>query len=217
MARNKHPEQTVQLILETAARLFAQKGYDETSMQDIMDATHLSKGAIYHHFSSKLDILLRIADQIVTVNSDMLGEIRDRKGVTGAEKLRELFRAAVLQDYQQKLLGMMPCLLDNPQFLAMLIRSILHDAAPHYVQPILEEGMTDGSIQTDSPRELSQVLLLLTDLWVAPILEPAGPEEVRSRCRLFNQLTRPFGVALLDEELVQQLESYWRSESENRS
>ncbi len=53
MARNKHPEQTVQLILETAARLFAQKGYDETSMQDIMDATHLSKGAIYHHFKGK--------------------------------------------------------------------------------------------------------------------------------------------------------------------
>ena len=43
MARNKHPEQTVQLILETAARLFAQKGYDETSMQDIMDATPSSK------------------------------------------------------------------------------------------------------------------------------------------------------------------------------
>ena len=74
MARNKHPEQTVQLILETAARLFAQKGYDETSMQDIMDATHLSKGAIYHHFPSKLDILLRIADQILMVNEDMLGK-----------------------------------------------------------------------------------------------------------------------------------------------
>ena len=58
MARNKHPEQTVQLILETAARLFAQKGYDETSMQDIMDATHLSKGAIYHHFKGKEEILL---------------------------------------------------------------------------------------------------------------------------------------------------------------
>ena len=88
MARNKHPEQTVQLILETAARLFAQKGYDETSMQDIMDATHLSKGTIYHHFLSKLDILLRISDQILTVNEDMLGKIRDQTGLTGAEKLR---------------------------------------------------------------------------------------------------------------------------------
>ena len=47
----------------------------------------------------------------------MLGKIRDRKGLTGAEKLRKLFRTAVLQDYQQQLLGMMPCLLDNPKFL----------------------------------------------------------------------------------------------------
>ena len=33
------------------------------------------------------------------------------------------------------------CLLDTPNFLALLIRSVLNDAAPHYVQPILEEGM----------------------------------------------------------------------------
>ena len=213
MARTKHPEQTVQLILETAARLFAQKGYDETSMQDIMDATHLSKGAIYHHFPSKLDILLRIADQILMVNEDMLGKIRDRKGLTGAEKLRELFRTAVLQDYQQQLLGMMPCLLDNPKFLALLIRSVLDDAAPHYVQPILEEGVADGSIQTDSPRQLAQALLLLTDLWAAPILQPVPPEEVRSRCLFLNQLTRPFGFTLMDEELIRQLEGYWRAQA----
>ena len=211
MARNKHPEQTVQLILDTAARLFAQQGYDQTSLQDIIDATHLSKGAIYHHFTSKLDILLRIADQIATVNADTLGEIRDRKGLTGAEKLRELFRVAVLQDYQQQLLGLMPCLLDNPQFLAMLVRSVLDDAAPHYVQPILEEGVADGSIRTDSPRELAQALLLLTDLWVAPILQPVPPEQVRSRCLLLNQITRPFGFELMDEDLIRQLEGYWRA------
>ena len=41
MARNKHPEQTVQLILDTATRLFLQKGYDETTLQDIIDATKL--------------------------------------------------------------------------------------------------------------------------------------------------------------------------------
>ena len=82
----------------------------------------------------------------------------------------------MLQDYQQQLLGMMPCLLDNPKFLALLIRSVLDDAAPNYVQPILEEGMADGSIQTDSPRQLAQALLLLTDLWGRPHFTacPAG-------------------------------------------
>ena len=147
MARNKHPEQTVQLILETAARLFAQKGYDETSMQDIMDATHLSKGAIYHHFSSKLDILLRIADQILMVNEDMLGKIRDRKGLTGAEKLRELFRMAVLQDYQQQLLGMMPVCWTTPNSW-LLIRSVLDDAAPP-LRPAHFGGGDGGRLHSD--------------------------------------------------------------------
>ena len=53
MARNKHPEETVQRILTTASKLFLEKGYEKTSLQDIIRETGLSKGAIYHHFSSK--------------------------------------------------------------------------------------------------------------------------------------------------------------------
>lgn len=211
MARNKHPEQTVQLILDTATRLFVQQGYEHTSLQDIIDATGLSKGAIYHHFSSKLDILIRISDRIATVNESTLGEIRDRRGLTGAQKLKELFRASILQDYQKQMMTMMPPLLDNPNFLAMIIRSVLEDAAPHYVLPILQEGLADGSIRTDSPRELSEVLLLLSDLWVSPILRPTDPGEIRRRCLFYNQLTRPFGFELMDEELIQGLEDLART------
>ena len=51
MARNKYPEQTVNKILDTAYRLFTEKGYERTSIQDIIDNLGgLSKGAIYHHF-----------------------------------------------------------------------------------------------------------------------------------------------------------------------
>ena len=53
MARNKHPEETAQRILTTASKLFLEKGYEKTSLQDIIRETGLSKGAIYHHFSSK--------------------------------------------------------------------------------------------------------------------------------------------------------------------
>ena len=52
MARNKYPEETVKLILDAATHLFVEKGYDATSLQDIINETNLSKGAIYHHFSS---------------------------------------------------------------------------------------------------------------------------------------------------------------------
>ena len=50
MARNKHPEQTLEKIVETAAQLFVEKGYEQTSIQDILDVSGLSKGGLYHHF-----------------------------------------------------------------------------------------------------------------------------------------------------------------------
>ena len=53
MPRNKYPEQTVEKILDAAAALFAEKGYQSTTLQDIIDATGLSKGAVYHHFRGK--------------------------------------------------------------------------------------------------------------------------------------------------------------------
>lgn len=47
-------------ILFTAARLFQEKGYDATSMQDVASALNLSKAALYHHFESKDEILFQI-------------------------------------------------------------------------------------------------------------------------------------------------------------
>ena len=59
MARNKHPEETVGQILDVASRLFLEKGYEHTSIQDIINNLGgLSKGAIYHHFKSKEEILI---------------------------------------------------------------------------------------------------------------------------------------------------------------
>ena len=49
MARNKHPEETVAKILDVSMRLFTEQGYEHTTIQDIVDALGMSKGAIYHH------------------------------------------------------------------------------------------------------------------------------------------------------------------------
>ena len=63
MARNKHPEETVNLIVSVAFRKFTEKGYEHTSIQDIIDNLGgMSKGAIYHHFKSKEDILMAVMD-----------------------------------------------------------------------------------------------------------------------------------------------------------
>jgi AcrR family transcriptional regulator len=50
-------------ILEEAAKLFTEKGYKTTSVQDIAQATGLSKAALYHHFRSKEEVLYEISLQ----------------------------------------------------------------------------------------------------------------------------------------------------------
>ena len=211
MARNKHPEQTVQLILDTASALFFQKGYDKTTLQDIIDATKLSKGAIYHHFASKEAIIIAVVDRVGEAQSAMLAEVRDRKGLTGAEKLREMFRTSLRMSFQGKILHMLPFIIESPKFMTLQMQSILGEAAPDYVLPVLREGIADGSIQANHPEELSEVLLILANLWLHPIFRPSTPEQVRARCAFFNQFTRQYGFELLDEDLIEAMAEFSRT------
>ena len=88
MARNKNPEETVNKILNVSYRLFMEKGYEYTSIQEIIDQLGgLSKGAIYHHFKSKEDILVAVTDRITGESNRMLAAIRDRRDLNGKEKL----------------------------------------------------------------------------------------------------------------------------------
>lgn len=210
MARNKHPEETVRLILDVAARLFTEKGYDGTSLQDIINGTNLSKGAIYHHFASKEEIFVRVCDKIGEENGAILGKVRDSKELNGKEKIKEIFRAALLSTHQETMLHMVPYLVDSPKFLAIEVCNIFDEVVPHYIQPILEEGIADGSIRTSHPKELAEALMVLTDVWLHPLLKPTTPEEMRSKCQVYNQITRAFGMELLDEELIEAFVSYSR-------
>jgi len=59
-----------QEILRTASRLFQQKGYDATSMNDVAAALKLSKGGLYHHFESKDEILFEIMNHAMDITRD---------------------------------------------------------------------------------------------------------------------------------------------------
>ena len=63
-------------ILQAAARIFSEKGYHATSMQDIADAVDLQKASLYHHFSSKQEILVEILDQAFDLINNRLEVVR---------------------------------------------------------------------------------------------------------------------------------------------
>ena len=98
MARNKHPEQTVNKILDVSYRLFKEKGYERTSIQDIIDNLGgLSKGAIYHHFKSKAEILVAVSGRMTEQSNRMLEKIAERPGMSGKEKLKTIFWESIIR------------------------------------------------------------------------------------------------------------------------
>jgi AcrR family transcriptional regulator len=80
-----------QEILHTAARLFQQRGYDATSMNDVAAALKFSKGGLYHHFQSKDEILFEIMSHAMDITEErVLGPVR--RISDPVERLRALIR-----------------------------------------------------------------------------------------------------------------------------
>ena len=203
MARNKYPEETVKLILDVSTRLFSEKGYDDTSLQDIINETKLSKGAIYHHFSSKEDILKAIFHRLGNENAEIFAKIRDDNRLRGIEKLRKIFQTAVFHSNQSVLLTVSPCLLNNPRFLAMQIEQIYELIAPQFVEPILAEGIKDGSINIENPHEIAEAIMILTNVWLNPLVKMTDTEGMKKRCDTFNTLLHGLGIdGLLDNQTI---------------
>jgi len=80
-----------QEILRMAARLFQQRGYDATSMNDVAAALKLSKGGLYHHFQSKDEILFEIMNHAMEITQDRV--LTPVRGIADPEeRLRALIR-----------------------------------------------------------------------------------------------------------------------------
>jgi len=207
MARNKHPEETVNLILDVATRLFMEKGYEHTSIQDIIDNLGgLSKGAIYHHFKSKEDILVAVTDRMTEESNRVLESIRDRTDLTGREKLKTIFKESILRPVQNDIFTTAPNLGNNPRLLYSIFSETVNEAAPGYIQPIIEQGIADGSIRTEYPAELAQLIILTANIWTNPMIFDDSAEESYRKFVVFRQMMEGFGLDIVDDEMMDRLQ-----------
>lgn len=207
MARNKHPEETVNLILDVAFRLFMKKGYEHTSIQDIIDNLGgLSKGAIYHHFKSKEDILVAVTDRITAESNQMLAAIRDRSDLNGKEKLKTIFKESILRPEQNDIFMIAPDFHSNPTLLFSLLHDTIEEAAPTYILPIIEQGILDGSIKTDYPKQLAELILLAANVWMNPMMFDSSEEKSYCKFMVFTQMMQGFGLDIVDNEMLERLQ-----------
>ena len=195
-------------ILDVAQRLFLEKGYENTSIQDIIDGLGgLSKGAVYHHFRSKEDIFNAVGDRYNERVVEELREVRDDKTLSGYGKLKKMFQLSLATADRDVMFTVAPDMIDNPRLLAIQMREIFSEVAPKYIFPVIKQGIRDGSIVTEYPRELSEVIVLLANIWLNPLVIRADLSEMEGRVRFFNELLGGMGLDLLDDEM---LESYIR-------
>lgn len=208
MARNKYPEITVEKILDAAQRLFLEKGYENTTIQDIVNELGgLTKGAVYHHFKSKEEIMDAVNDRMF-FSKNPFEAVQGRDDLSGLEKLRQAVLIHNADEEQGEINRQATALMKNPQLLVNMLAANREVLTPYY-RKLIDEGIADGSITTRYPRELSELLPILTSLWFIPHIYPATREEQKRKFAFILDMLDAMGLPLRDEGVEAAVEHFF--------
>jgi AcrR family transcriptional regulator len=178
-----------QEILRAAARLFQQRGYDATSMNDVAAALKLSKGGLYHHFQSKDEILFHLMSHAMDITQQ---QVIDRvRNVAGAEeRLRTLIRlhiAVVLRERDREITVM----LHENHPLPPALRRQINSRKKEYVR-FVESLIADVhkqrvSMGTVTPRAAAFALMGMIN-WIYQWYRPEGSLQEEDLVRQYTEI-----------------------------
>lgn len=204
MARNKYPEETRALILDKSLELFTEKGYDHTSIQDILNNLGgLSKGAIYHHFKSKEEIFEGVCDKLGEQTAIHYSAIVNDSTRSGKEKFKFLLQSAYQRQADKELLCMAEKFISDDKFFKQSILDMYLSVAHEYIEPIILECIAEGSITANYPKEISEVFLTLINLWINPFIKPMTNQELKNKLDFFELFFKSIGFDMIDDEIVE--------------
>lgn len=205
MARpvKRPPEQWKKEILEAAKELFLSKGYEETSVADIMEQVGGAKGMFYRFFQSKEEVMHALGDQMFLENNPFEA-VRGRKDLTGLQKIQQVLTLFGSDKEREHLYEQAAGILKDPHILAAAVAANRQVLTPLWLE-LIEEGQGDGSIHTEYARELSE-LLPLVNFWLLPSVFPATADEIRHKCRFVAKVLSAMGLPILEEEMYERVE-----------
>ena len=201
MARppKKSQEQWRSEIIKAAQELFLSKGYDNTSITDIMNLTGGAKGMFYRFFESKEQLMQELGNQMFFENNPFEA-VKDRSDLNGLQKIRELLALNQSDREREAMNQQAVSILKDPRILSAAVEANRRVLTPLWFE-LLEEARQDGSIETEYTRELSE-LLPLVNFWLLPSVFPASQEEICRKCRFLLKVLTTMGLPLMDEELM---------------
>jgi AcrR family transcriptional regulator len=183
-------EERKEQILDAATEVFAQKGFDHARMDDIVEETGLSKGALYWYFKSKDDIIFAIMDRMFQLEFRELEELKET-GSSASEALRT-FAEVAIKDIN-RMLRFTPV---TYEFLALAFRNkLVQKAIKQYMNsyvslldPMIQRGIDSGEFKKVNPRDVSAAVGAIIEgtvlLWVYDhnLIDPG--ENIRSSINL---------------------------------
>ena len=193
MPRNKYPEETVQKILDASLKLFLEKGYEETTVLDIIsEMGGLTRGAFYHHFKSKEEVFDALCEKLF-YESNPFEKAKSHKELNGLETSFDETEHHQLSMASMQLMG-------SPAFLKKLIESN-QELSPMY-QELIEEGIQDSSIKSEQPKLLADLFVLLTNFWSIPTIYPMTDDEAWQKFLMIKSIMDNLGLPVIDDEIV---------------
>jgi AcrR family transcriptional regulator len=153
----KDPVERRREIMNKASELFFSRGYDNTSINTIVEELNIAKGTFYHYFSSKEEILCAILEESLEEYSEGIKE--ELSCLSGAESRMKFILKRLLMPSDA------PTLLtnhieddENAKTHQMLEKMFYEKFHPILVN-IVEEGVEEGIFQICYPEEITEILL----------------------------------------------------------
>jgi AcrR family transcriptional regulator len=153
----KEAEERKNEILDAAEKLFAQKGYEGTSVNDILTAINIAKGTFYYHFKSKENVLDSIIDRRIQIGVKKAEEII-ASPLPPIQKLLAIIMAQKPQNQIQKDFVSVLHEKDNSKMHEKSITQCILHLSPRLAK-VVKEGIHSGIFSTPFPDECAEIFL----------------------------------------------------------
>jgi len=201
MPRNKYPEETRQKIIEAGVKTFQEKGYEHSTILDIVsNMDGLTRGAFYHHFKSKEEVLQAICSKLFS-DRNPFDIVRNEKGLNGLQKIQKAMKLNLTDfaDEYKPLRIASLSLLDSPQIFKAQMEMNL-SISRKYLQPLIEEGVADGSLKVEHPQLVAELFVILFNFWLMPVIFEGDEEYMQNKAEMATLILENLGVPIYDDE-----------------
>ncbi len=177
-------------IIQAAVQLFGQKGYYSTSIQEISEHAGVSKGAVFHYFPNKSDLLFVIHDIHINILLEHAAHILEQNELTAAGKLRAMITdlIQVLTDYKLYAIVFFQefrHITDAEKLAAIKKKRNEYEKA---FRVVLRQGLENGEFRPDLNINLAVKGILGMCDWTTQWLKPEGPLTPEQIGQLFGDM-----------------------------